>query len=277
MAAAAQLIDTRAYGKLRSFNGEHNEWVNWSFVARSYLALLHQDLDQLLAASEQANLDDLDFLNFGPQAQQMAMTLYHVLVSCVEGRALLCVRTVPRGNGFLAWRALIAEYQPTIGGRFTSVLMGLLNPNWEKVAVADFLATLTRWELEVDRFQLESGDHISGMMRVAVVTRHAPNEIKTMLRQSSSAIAANYELMKRFVREYVQSGIDYNTLGEPDAPKKDRDAMDVGYVGRFPKGGKGKGKGYDGSPKGGKGGKGHPGGKRRLRWKRASRWKRRSP
>ena len=36
------MIDTRAYGRLRDFNGQDSEWNLWSFVARSYFSLMDE-------------------------------------------------------------------------------------------------------------------------------------------------------------------------------------------------------------------------------------------
>ena len=60
----------------------------------------------------------------------LAKTLYHVLVSSLDGKALATIRSVDRGNGFLAWRALCLEYEPRSGTRMAAMLCGLLTPSF---------------------------------------------------------------------------------------------------------------------------------------------------
>ena len=50
--AGGGLIDTRAYGKLRSFNGKEEDWATWKFVAKSYFNLLSTQFSTLLDAAE---------------------------------------------------------------------------------------------------------------------------------------------------------------------------------------------------------------------------------
>lgn len=257
------LVDTRTYGKLKNFRGEHSDWVIWSFVARSHFTLIDQRYDVLLDAVATETEDNIVMSALGPEAQTLARTLYHVLVSSCEGRALLVIRASEKGNGFHAWKRLLDEYQPSAGGRFTAILMALLHPSWDDVTTGDFMAELMKWELELKRHEQESGDTVSGMMKVAVITRSAPREIKQLLRQTANSIDGDYERLKRTVREYAVSGTDYTDKGDPktmggEKRQRDSDAMDVGAL----TWGKGSGKERKGKnpwSKGGKGGKGKDG------------------
>ena len=49
---AGGLLDTKAYRKLKSFDGKEEHWSTWSFVARSYLAWLSLDFASLMEMAE---------------------------------------------------------------------------------------------------------------------------------------------------------------------------------------------------------------------------------
>ena len=121
------LIDTRAYGRLKTFNGKEEDWSTWSFVARSYLDLLSMGFRDLLTHAEavtqasEIRLDDMT-----PQARTHAWTLFNVLTQSVEGRALSIIMNAESSNGLQAWRLLVDAYEPKIGGRYTSMMMEIL-------------------------------------------------------------------------------------------------------------------------------------------------------
>ena len=82
------LIDTKAYGKLRTFSGKEDDWATWRLVARSYLALLSTEYQDYLSRAEGAELGQLALSQQGDQARSHSWTLFNVLVQSVEGRAL---------------------------------------------------------------------------------------------------------------------------------------------------------------------------------------------
>ena len=80
------LIDTKAYGKLRTFSGKEEDWTTWAFVARSYMDLLgHEYRDLVQHAELMDGPNDLSLDKLSPTAVAHGWTLYNVLVQSVEG------------------------------------------------------------------------------------------------------------------------------------------------------------------------------------------------
>ena len=105
MARDNGLIDTRAYRRLRDFDGIDENWATWSFVARSCMALLSTDSEVFIEAAEREdNVANLALGAVSPEAVRLARTMYHILVSTVTGKALMVVRDAERSNGLQAWR-----------------------------------------------------------------------------------------------------------------------------------------------------------------------------
>ena len=106
---AGGMIDTKAYGKLRTFDGKEESWATCSFVARSYFGLLRA-LDTYLSTAEgQTSVMALSELT--ERAQVHSRTLYHVLVLSVEGKALSILMNVETSR--MARRAGGPWWRPT--------------------------------------------------------------------------------------------------------------------------------------------------------------------
>ena len=105
--------------------------------------------------------------------------------------------------------------------------------------------------------------------KCAVVMKNSPSGIRTALRTSSSIIGSDYELLKKAIKDYMQTGVEFDGKGLIAEAAKKSDPrgpmpMDVGAVnwkgGKKGKEDKGKGKkGKYGKSKDGKNSKGNPG------------------
>ena len=244
------LIDTKAYGKLRSFDGKEENWSTWAFVARSYFGLLSPAFENYLTQAEGRH-GPMTLRDMNEQEAMHARTLYHVLVQSVEGKGLSILMNVEKLNGLEGWRALVDAYQPDLGGRHTSMLMGIISPSWEKVTEADFLENVEKWEVLIRRYQDQAVDIVSSATKIAVLMKYAPLNLRAALRTNASMMGADYERVKKFMRDWLQSGVTYNSGGDYVAPSTPGGPipMDVGAIGKDPKG-KGKGKGKEGKGKG---------------------------
>lgn len=208
------LIDTRAYGKLKTFSGKEEDWATWSFVARSYLDLLSIGFRELLIDAEAAALaTDVRLIDMSPMARSHAWTLFSVLTQSVEGRALSVIMGSESSNGLQAWRLLVDAYEPRVGGRYTAMLMGVIGPQWLHLKESQFLETLETWELQVRRYEEQSKEKVTSATKCAVVMRNAPGGIRTALRTSSSIIGSDYELLKKAIKDYLQTGVEFDGRG----------------------------------------------------------------
>ena len=256
--AAPALIDTRAYGRLRTFSGKEEDWATWSFVARSYLDLLSQQFrDLMLKAETVDSAASISLAGMNQTARTHSWTLFNVLTQSVEGRALSVMMNSEPGNGLQAWRMMVDAYEPRIGGRYTSMLMGIIGPSWSSVKETEFLEALETWEVLIRRYEEQSKETVNDPTRCAVVMKHAPAGIRLALRTASSSIDSNYAKLKRCVKDYMQTGINYDQQGTSMAAKDVGGPMpmDVGALQK----GENKGRWGKGKDKMGKGKKGKKG------------------
>ncbi len=109
MANANQLVDVRAVGKPRSFDGLYANWTEWSFMFRSYCSLLSPNLETFVIRSAQTP----GAVPMSADADEAALhrDMFHLLSMLTTGKALQEMQRCPVGNGLEAWRRLCVEYE----------------------------------------------------------------------------------------------------------------------------------------------------------------------
>ena len=106
------------------------------------------------------------------------------------------------------------EYEPQAATRYTSILVGLLSPDaWNQKQGDDFMDAFREWETAVGEYERAAGEELSTNVRIAVVLRHAPADIKNALRMSMGAVKGDYEQLKHTIEEYCISGRDFDRRG----------------------------------------------------------------
>ena len=101
------------------------------------------------------------------------------------------------GNGFAAWKAPCEAYQPDIEGR---LLTGIIARAWGSVKEIDFLEAMETWEVQIRRYEVQSGEQVSDSTKIAVLMKHSPASVRSALRMAGSQIRTNYERAKKFLR-----------------------------------------------------------------------------
>ena len=145
-----------------------------------------------------------------PMAQTHAWTLFNVLTQSVEGGALSVIMNAEQSNGLQAWRLMVDAYEPRVGGRWTAMLMGIISPSWGHVKEAAFMETLDTWEIQVRRYEDQSKETVNDATKVAMVMKHAPEGLRSTLRTSSSIIGSNYQILKKAIKDYLQTGVEFD-------------------------------------------------------------------
>merc|ERR1712194_52439 len=145
-------------------------------------------------------------------------------------------------------------YEPKVGGRQNALLLNVLNPVWP--AIGEFEAAFLSWENEVVQYEIASEVRLSNPIKIAVVMKHAPNDVQQMLRSNSHVYDQGYQRMRRMIFDFLASSKQYN----PQAASKSAgahatDPMQVDAVKGKDKGKWGKW-GKKGKDKGGGAGKG---------------------
>ncbi len=197
------LVDPKLLEKTPNFDGQDREFGQWSFVFSSAAGLL--GLEEAMAAAHAAPLEtDVALAEMNDQSRSYAKVLWYLLINCVRGKALNIIQGVERMDGLLAWRKLLAECQPAIGGRLNTMLISLLSPLWEHDKAFD--ETLAKWEIEVLDYERQSGDKILPRYKIAVVTKHAPELYRSTVVQAAAEAKDDYAMFRQRISDTLQAG-----------------------------------------------------------------------
>ena len=149
------------------------------------------------------------------------------------------------GNGFEAWRQLVAESAPrTVGGRF-AMLQGVLQSGDDPVR---FEEQLKSWEHQVEINQKLTGSKHDDGVKVSVVVREAPSKLRDNLLVNSQSFEGKYNQLHIVITSYLNSRTQTWTVGDfrNEAKRQPMDSgaspMDIDHISRE---GKNNGKGQD--------------------------------
>ncbi len=120
---------------------------------------------------------------------------------------------VKKGNGLQAWRRLKREYELRLPGRHATMLAGLIAPEWAGLRPAQFKVKFLEWEVAVARYELQSDEQLSDCLKVAVIKRHAPQDVRTGLRTHISTIGTSFPKLRIFLGDYLGSGPEFDAGG----------------------------------------------------------------
>ncbi len=114
--AAREDEDLLRLQKPQSSAGKEEDWTEWGFVMRSYLAIQSNEVGILTEAAENPAEPDVSVeairQRMGENGVAAARKLFHLLVMSVKCPALAVLRSNRDQNGATAWRLLMKRYEP---------------------------------------------------------------------------------------------------------------------------------------------------------------------
>ena len=126
---AATPVELKGFGRPPSFNGRDDQWPDWSFVMRAYLATVGDELSTLLERVEgtttPVTVAELE-RNVPGITSQLRQSYYQLAMTCT-GPALGVIKAVEKNNGLEAWRRLHQRYEPDGGARLQNMMTRILN------------------------------------------------------------------------------------------------------------------------------------------------------
>ena len=143
------------------------------------------------------------------------------------GTSLKLVKGVSGNNGLEAYRQLCRRWLAGTRGRNLARLHAILQWNFGATAT-ETLDSLASWESEIEEWEQLTGERMADSIKLCVLDAQAPKELSTYLRLHTKA-EETFATVKRKIQDYFQ-------VMDQSGPVP----MEVGFVGK--KGKKGKGK-----------------------------------
>ena len=236
--------------KPKDHDEELTQWPEWSFLFKSFMAMLDKEFESDLDLVEQNLTQEQVMADYPTDLVPRAKRLYHYLVSYVKARPLRIVRAVDNGDGFKAWQHLCREFQPNTRQRTLCMIQAITQfPAFEKGKVLEGLLSL---EKLVEDYERVATEKLSSDLKVATLIRCCPVALRQHLELNVSK-TTSYTAVRDALTTYEQTTSAW-TSGKilkqaqnykTEIPKDDPMDVDrVEWKGYY-KGGKGKGKGKD--------------------------------
>ena len=121
------IINPKVLERIDKFSGKDEDFADFEQNVESVGGLLSLESFLHVAVST-PELEKHNLMLGNLDASETAKTkaVYYLLQSACKGKAKNIIKSVEKHNGFLAWRALVLEYKPAIGGRINSMHMSIL-------------------------------------------------------------------------------------------------------------------------------------------------------
>ena len=261
---------SRLLEKPKSFGSDSREsdaanWSDWSWSFEQYLTIVSGEFAAMIKhIRDNPDLPyDLNDLENSEESRQLAILLYSLLANLMKGRLLRLVQAVETGNGFEAYRKILADLEPRSRTRGLAMLNSILSFG-VATTTADCLNHVRRYEKQVAENERTSGHELSADIKTATLLRIIPPEISTYMKLQIKE-DSSYLDVRSTIESYCLASTDWSVLGSP-APGTGVAPMAVGQVkGKWKKQADGRWKWHnapthndgnnDGKNKGGKGGK----------------------
>ena len=234
-ARGARRTEAGMTGKPIPLNRTGGNWEEFILKLKAFVGLRSEPLVRVMERMEEPNAVDPDIedlegvsIDIGTENRN----LYNDLTMLTTGTSLKLVKGVAGNNGLEAYRQLCRRWHAGTRGRNLARLQAILQWNFGTSAT-EILDSLAAWESEIEEWEQLTGERMADSIKLCVLDSQAPKELSTNLRLHTQA-EETFATVKRKIQDYLQA-IDQS------GPVP----MEVGFVGK--KGKKGKGK----QPKGG--------------------------
>ena len=146
---------------------------------------------------------------YSAEAADLARTLFAILVAlCNQGRAVNVLVNVERQHGMAARWSLKRGHEPRLPGRHANMLSGLSTPDWANCEGDTIRERLLEWAVTVQR-----NEALGDLVRVAVVSRHSPQELRAALWSHITLVGSDYQRLRTFGNDFLTSGLECNSAG----------------------------------------------------------------
>ena len=214
-------------GKPIPLNRTGCNWEEFNLKLKAFVGLRSEPLVREMERMEEPNAADPNIEADSVDISAENRNLYYDLTMLTTGTSLKLVKGVSGNNGLEAYRQQCRRWHAGTRGRNLARLQAILQWNFGTTAT-ETLDSLASWESEIEEWEQLTGERMADSIKLCVLDAQAPKELSTYLRLHTKA-EETFATVKRKIQDYLQA-IDQS------GPVP----MEVGFVGK--KGKKGKGK-----------------------------------
>ena len=203
------------------------KWEEFNLKLKAFVGLRSETLVREMELMEEPNAADPNMATASVDLSTEKRNLYYDLTMLTTDTSLKLVKGVSGNNGLEAYRQLCRRWHAGTRGRNLARLQAILQWNFGTTAT-ETLDSLASWESEIEEWEQLTGETMADSIKLCVLDAQAPKELSTYLRLHTKA-EETFAAVKRKILDYLQA-IDQS------GPVP----MEVGFVGKNGKKGKGK-------------------------------------
>eukprot|EP00971_Amphidinium_carterae_P345847 6487010-Amphidinium_carterae.1 len=226
----ASVVDPKLLGAFPRFSGRDEDYLEWEVKVLSMCSLLG-GLDTLMRdAARETTPNTLEMVNLDHDAQDKTKALYAMLVQAVQGRALTLLMSTEDQNGFLAWRALVREYKPSIASRHNALLVAAMTPKFTQDR--SFSEQLTEWKRLLEEYRRATNKDLADDVKIAILTTSAPANVRAHVAQAAARSGTSYAALEKEIIDTEVGSRSFTALGVMASTQQRTEAvpMDIGVV-----------------------------------------------
>ena len=234
-----QNMDLTKLGKIDPFKGKEEQWQEFSFSFKSFIALMSEDMKDRMDEVEQEKTPvTLDAMT--EDGRRAARQLFYMLTTLTKNQPNKLVRNLrDTSNGMEAWRSLYQRYgRADMQGKM-GTLSTILTYNFG-AKIAEVEEKLLSWKSMIEDYDnLPDANVIEDDVKKAVMCSNLPEPLRGHMQLNISNYPKANDMLKGAVT-YVRTRTGANFAQQQQ--KTDPDAMDVDGFFKGKKGNKGSGK-----------------------------------
>ena len=198
-------INEKAFKRVRDFSGDN--WKEWAFQFKVAMKNTSYDAYKLMNVVErnstEVNLASLHEIEVDTDVTSIATEIFEVLALMAKGEAFTVVRGVADMNGLEAWRRLVAKYSPTTPATALAAVIRVMNPQRVK-HVRELAAAMEAWENQLNTLEKDHDERLSDRMKVAAFLQLCPGDIQDVIFQNADSMV-KFENVKDRVKGLVSN------------------------------------------------------------------------
>jgi len=170
------VIESKLVEKVRPFNGERASWRTWEFMWRSYLVSQNNAYSGFFQKVDTDVDERLNATMAEANDAKLSAQIYYMLIMAMPENSAgeLIMRNCPVGEGAVAWKRLLKEYNPAEVGNMVSEFRKLVTTSF--ATGADIAVEVGKLDDAMNRYQKMSGEDISATIAKGILLGALENE-----------------------------------------------------------------------------------------------------
>lgn len=178
-AVNGRMLDRPRAQKCATQYEELQQWSDWKYEVWKWLAVQDEACQMEMKVLETERSEPVALSDMGTETKRRSHPFFGALASPLRGRLDRIARPIEDRNGDEAWHFLLEEIELLDRSRGLSLLEALTSPEGWPRHIGDYMDQVSEYEARVSLCEQASGNRFDDDVKITMLVRHAPGEVKT--------------------------------------------------------------------------------------------------